>query len=251
MYVLPYGQMSLWGFLNKPQMYNLYLICFSLLLITPIYLNNQPKVSRLKGIYRIGPHNKEIISIIFGSLLGDTHGEKKLLGVGTRFSFNQEASHVEYLMFLHKLFSKLGYCNPKLPVITTRLGRKGKIRKVAKFSTWTYSSFNWIYDLWYDNKIKHVPKCIDQYLTPLALAVWIMKDGTKTGKGLKLNNNSFSYNDCLLLFKALNNNFNIKASIQSTGKKDQYLIYIWKESMTDLIKIVSPYIIPEMKYKLI
>ena len=250
-YVLPYGQMSLWGFLNKPQMYNLYLICFSLLLITPIYLNNQPKVSRLKGIYRIGPHNKEIISIIFGSLLGDAHGEKKLLGVGTRFSFSQEAYHVEYLMFLHKLFSKLGYCNPKLPIITTRLGKKGKIRKVTRFSTGTYSSFNWIYDLWYDNKIKHVPKCIDQYLTPLALAIWIMNDGAKVDKGLKLNTNYFSYNDCLLLFKALNNNFNIKASIQSTGKKDQYLIYIWTESMTDLINIVSPYIIPEMKYKLI
>jgi ubiquinol-cytochrome c reductase cytochrome b subunit len=250
-YVLPYGQMSLWGFLNKPQMYNLYLICLSLLLITPIYLNNQLKVSRLKGIYRIGPHNKDIISIIFGSLLRDAQGENKFLGVGTKFSFYQEASHVEYLMFLHKLFSELGYCNPKLPIITTRLGSKGKIRKVARFSTWTYTSFNWIYDLWYDNKIKHVPKNIEKYLTPLALAIWIMDNGTKVNKGLKLNTNSFSYNDCLLLFKALNNNFNIKASIQSAGKKDQYLIYIWKESMTDLINIVSPYIIPEMKYKLI
>jgi len=250
-YVLPYGQMSLWGFLNKPQMYYLYLICLSLLLITPVYLNNQPKVSRLKSIYRIGPHNKEIISIIFGSLLGNGNCEKRLLGLGTRFSFSQEASHVNYLMFLHKLFSELGYCNSKLPVITTRLGSKGKIRKVARFSTWTYTSFNWIYELWYDNQKKSVPKCIDQYLTPLALAIWIMDDGAKVGKNFKLCTNSFSYNDCLLLIKALNNNFNIKASIQSAGNKDQYLIYIWKESMTDLINIVSPYIIPEMKYKLI
>jgi len=53
-----------------------------------------------------------------------------------------------------------------------------------------------------------------------------MDDGAKVGKGLKLNTISFSYNDCLLLFNALNNNFNIKASIQSAGKKDQYLIYI-------------------------
>lgn len=251
MYVLPYGQMSLWGGLNKPQMYYLYLICLSLLLITPIYLNNQPKVSKLRGIYKIGPHNIDIISIFFGSLLGNGQGEKKLLGVGTRFSFYQEAFHVNYLMFLHKLISELGYCNSKLPLITTRLGRKGQIRKVARFTTWTYTSFNWIYDLWYDNKIKHVPKCIDQYLTPLALAIWIMDDGAKIGKGLKFSTNSFSYNDCFILIKALNKNFNIKASIQSAGKKDQYLIYIWKESMTDLIKIVSPYIIPEMKYKLI
>jgi ubiquinol-cytochrome c reductase cytochrome b subunit len=116
-------------------MYNLFLICLSLLLITPIYLNNKPKVSRLKGIYRIGAHNKDIISIIFGSLLGDAHGEKRLLGVGTRFSFYQEAVHVEYMLFLHKLFSELGYCNSKLPVITTRLGSKGKIRKIVRFST--------------------------------------------------------------------------------------------------------------------
>jgi ubiquinol-cytochrome c reductase cytochrome b subunit len=246
--------MSLWGFFNKPQMYYLYLylICLSLLLITPIYFNNQPKVSRLKGIYRIGPLNKDIISIIFGSLLGDGNGEKRLWWLGTRFNFSQEAAHVNYLMFLHKFFSELGYCNSKLPVITTRLSNKGKIRKVAKFSTWTYSSFNWIYELWYENKnIKHVPKCIDLYLTPLALAIWIMDDGAKVGKSLKLCTNSFSYIDCLLLIKALNNNFNIKASIQSAGKKDQYLIYILKESMTDLINIVSPYIIPEMKYKLI
>ena len=250
MYVLPYGQMSLWGGFNKPQMYNLFLIYLSLLLITPIYLNNKPKVNRLKGIYRIGAHNKDIISIIFGSLLGDTHGEKKFLRVGTRFSFYQEAVHVKYMLFLHQLFSELDYCNPKFPVIKKRLGSKGQITKIVRFSTWTYTSFNWIYDLWYNNKIKHVPECIDQYLTPLALAIWIMNDGAKVSQGLKFNTNCFSYNDCLLLIKALNSNFNIKASIQSAGKKDQYIIYIWKESMTNLINIVSPYIVPEMRYKL-
>lgn len=250
-YVLPYGQMSLWGLLNKPQMYYIYFICLSLLLIIPIYLYNQSKVIKLKGQYRIGPHNKDIISIIFGSLLGDAQGEKILLGVGTRFKFYQEAVHVKYLMFLHKLLSELGYCNSKLPVITTRLGSKGKLKKIVRFSTWTYTSFNWIYDLWYNNEIKHVPKCIDQYLTPLALAIWIMDDGAKVNKSLKLSTNSFSYSDCLLLVKALHNNFNIKASIQSAGKKNQYLIYIWKESLIDLTNIVSPYIISEMKYKLI
>jgi hypothetical protein len=53
-----------------------------------------------------------------------------------------------------------------------------------------------------------------------------MDNGAKVGKSLKLCTNSFSHNDCLLLIKALNNNFNIKASIQSIGNKDQYLIFI-------------------------
>jgi LAGLIDADG DNA endonuclease family len=116
-------------------MYSFYLILFHLLFISPVYQNVKSKVSRLKGIYRVGPHNKDIISIIFGSLLGDAHAEKRLSGVGTRISFYQEAVHVEYLLHLHKILSESGYCNTKIPNITTRLGPKGKLRKVIKFST--------------------------------------------------------------------------------------------------------------------
>jgi len=53
-----------------------------------------------------------------------------------------------------------------------------------------------------------------------------MDNGAKVGYGLKFLTNSFSYNDCLLLIKALNDNFNIKASIQSAGSKNQYVIFI-------------------------
>jgi ubiquinol-cytochrome c reductase cytochrome b subunit len=247
MYVLPYGQMSLWGI--EPQIYIIYLNFF-FLLITP-YMLYTSKVIRLKGIYRIGPHNKDILSIIFGSLLGDAHAEKRLGGTGTRITFFQEGSHIKYILFLHKMFSDLGYCNPNIPSITTRLDKKGKVRKIARFSTWTYTSFNWIHDLWYKDKVKCIPKCIGEYLTPLALAIWIMDDGAKVGKGLKFATNSYSYNDCLILVKALYDNFNLKVSIQSAGVKDQYIIYVWKESMEDLRKIVNPFIISEMKYKII
>lgn len=241
--------MSLWG-LVKPQMYNIYLI-FYLILILSIYFEIKPKIFRLKGINIIAPHNKDIISIIFGSLLGHGHGEKRLQGSGTRFCFYQEAVHVDYLIHLHKIISGLGYCNNKLPVITKRLGIKGKIRKIIKFSTWTYTSFNWIYDLWYKNNIKRVPDCIGEYLTPLALAIWIMDDGSKVNNSLKLSTNSFTYIECLNLVKVLKDNFGLKASIQSAGSKNQYIIYIWTESMQDLRKIVLPYIIPSMKYKII
>lgn len=114
-------------------MFSFYLVSF--FLITPIHFGVEPKVSRLKGIYRIGPHNIDIISIIFGSLLGDAHAEKRLSGLGTSISFFQEGVHVEYLLYLHKLLSESGYCNPKIPVITNRLGIKGKVRKIIRFST--------------------------------------------------------------------------------------------------------------------
>ena len=285
-YVLPYGQMSLWGsplvapniyFFTLLQKFINYLNYIGCLDLKIIYVNDfyfssiiissnciqqsignsgdskkKPKI-RLTATNRIGPHNKDILSIIFGSLLGDCYGEFRKKGNGTRFCFYQEGSHLSYLIWLHNTLAKLNYCSEIAPKMHTRLGKKGKVRKVIRFKTWTFASFNWIHELWYLNNQKIVPKNIGQYLTPLGLSIWIMDDGCKVGDGLKLCTNSFRYSDCLLLIKVLFDNFNIKSSIQSAGaiNKSQYHIYIWKESMPLLRDIVLTYVHPSMKYKLI
>jgi hypothetical protein len=43
----------------------------------PLFITTSSIIKKLRGIYRIGPHNQEIISVIFGSLLGDGYAEKK------------------------------------------------------------------------------------------------------------------------------------------------------------------------------
>jgi ubiquinol-cytochrome c reductase cytochrome b subunit len=53
------------------------------------------------------------------------------------------------------------------------------------------------------------------------------------------------------LVKILHDKFFIKASVQSAGVKDQYHIYIWKESMPLLRELVTPYLHPSMKYKIL
>ena len=203
---------------------------------------------RLQAKDRIGPHNKDILTVLFGSLLGDCHAEHR--SKGTRFCFYQESSHDTYLLWLHDYLLKLGYCNNKTPQIQTRLGKGGKVRKVIRFKTWTYANLNWVYDLWYINNKKIVPSTIGEYLTPLGLSVWIMDDGSKVNKGLKLCTNSFTFSDNLLLVKVLYDNFNIKSSVVSAGFENQYNVYIWKESMPLLRDIVLPYVHPSMKYKL-
>ena len=233
MYVLPYGQMSLWG-IKMPKMYNLDLFLFVIVLITIINLTKNAISNKIRGLYRIGPHNIDILSIIYGSLLGDAHAEKRLSGIGTTISFFQEDTHLKYIFYLHSILSKAGYCNEKLPIIRERLGVIGVVRKVLRFHTWTYTSFNRIHEEWYVNGKKCVPNNIDLYLTPLALAVWIMDDASKVGKGLKLCTNSFTYDECLFLINVLHKNFNLKASVQSAGSNEQYIIYIWKQSMPDL-----------------
>lgn len=260
-YCLVMGQMSLWGeflsltcFLNlfKNYYFDYNYLNYSIdINIMPLLVTNLYNTKKLRGLNRIGPHNIDILSIIFGSLLGDAHAEKRSDNGGTRISFYQESTHLSYLLWLHNLLSLENYCNVNIPKITTRLGKNGIVRKILRFHTWTYTSFNWIQEIWYKDNIKCVPINIAEYLTPLALAIWIMDDGSKVSKGLKFSTNSYSYSDCFLLVKVLNDNFGLKSSVQSAGVSNQYIIYIWKESMPLLRNIVSPYIIPEMKYKII
>ena len=294
-YVLPFGSMSYWGYLNlAPHVYLLFSNYISLeecpdilfhggnfitSLISNIKYTDQDlmakaagtssmttavvmktagkekektKIKKIRANLRIGTHNKDILSILFGSLLGAAQAEFRLKGKGTRINFYQEGSHFSYLIWLHKLISELGYCNTKLPKITTRLGQKGVVRKIIRFNTWTYSSFNWIHELFYkDGKNKGVPSNIADFLTPFALAIWIMDDGVKLGQGLKLSTNSFSFSDCNFLVKVLYDNFKLKASVHSAGVVNQYILYIWEDSMPLLREIVLPYVHPSMKYKLI
>ena len=156
--------MSLWGKITCPTWSYEEIRWFTILPFST------PKVRAIK---RIGPHNKNILSVLIGSLLGDASAEKH--GEGTRFCFQQEHSNRGYLLWFHSFVSDLGYCNSNIPRILTRLGAKGKIRQLSRFKTFTYTSFNWILDFFYisveNQRIKIVPAIIEDYLTPLALAV--------------------------------------------------------------------------------
>lgn len=244
MYVLVYGQMSLWGYnFSLTFDYNIDMLTLYML-----------PVIRIPALKRIGPHNHDILSIIFGSMLGDAHGERRIMGNGTRFTFQQEHSHVSYGLWLHKLVSDLGYAASVVPSIATRLSN-GRVIKLIRFRTYTYTSLNWIHDAFYLNGIKIVPDCISTYLTPLALAIWIMDDGAKVGSTLKFCTNSFSYNDCLKLSSVLFNFYGLKTSIHSLGAPEdvtaQYNIYVWKSSMPILRELVKDHMHSSMLYKIL
>jgi ubiquinol-cytochrome c reductase cytochrome b subunit len=243
-YVLPYGQMSLWGFHYSPKYiedlnFN-YLIIESITLI-PL---------RLPSDLRIGPHNKIILDIFNGSLLGDRHGERRQQGKGTRISFGQQAKHKEYLLWLHDIVSNLGYCSQNMPTIKSKLGPKGLITYYMRFHTYTYSSLNDLHYSWYKNGTKNVPDNIELYLTPLRLAIWIIDDGRRVGSGLKFCTNCFTFQDCTRLSLSLSNLYDIKSTVQSRGVPNQYIIYVWKESIPTLRNLVRPHIVSTILYKL-
>lgn len=198
----------------------------------------------------IGPHNIDILSILYGTLLGDSHIEKRYDNV--RIIFRQENSNVEYLFWLWNRLSEAKYCTDIRPKLRRRIGKGGKIRFYYKFNTYTFSNLNYIYYDFYKNNssFKRVPDNIYNYLTPLALACWIMDDGTKVGAGIKIYTNGFLKGDVVLLIDVLLIKWGIKASIQKSGKKDQWVIYIFKTSIPLVQNLVKDFIVPSMLYKI-
>lgn len=251
MYVLPYGQMSLWGYqLNSPTCDLVLISLLSFYYFIMVYLPNNRVANRISSFLRVGPHNLDIMSIFYGALLGDAHAERRSAGHGTRISFYLEATHSQYLAWLHQTIAELGYCNPALPQIQTRLGAGGVLRYIIRFHSFTYSSLNSLYDSWYTDGVKHVPTDIVNYLTPLALAIWIMDDGARVGYGLKLASNSITFADSTRLALVLFQLYGIKATVQKAGAPGRFHIYIWSESMPLLRTIVRPYMVSSMLYKL-
>ncbi len=197
---------------------------------------------------RIGPHNLEILSIIFGSMLGDASAQKDPRGFGTAFRFYQSAAHAAYLQWLNGLVSALGYCNPITPQIQARDNGN---RFVIRFSMFTFASFNWIYDVFYVNGVKVVPACIEMYLTPLALAIWIMDDGGAIpGRSIRLATNSFTLQDVEFLATILRTKYGLDTSVHSAGVPNQWLLYIKRGSLPKLASIVKPHMHSSMTYKL-
>lgn len=206
--------------------------------------------------FKVGPHNIDVISIIIGSTLGDTHLEKRSNGIGTRIKFVQSNKNVEYLMWYHKFFSDRGYCNSKIPVLKTRIRKNGENTFEYSINSYTYASFNWIHEMFYTfdeerNKyIKIVPKNLEEFLTPQALAVWFMDDGSKSRESARIATNNFTIDEIEKLCLILENKYNIKTSVQSNGKSKGHILYIYKNSMENFSKIVKPFMLPSLYYKL-
>ena len=191
--------------------------------------------SRIYSNTRIGPHNIDVISVLVGGLLGDCHAEKR--NNSTRFTIHASSRNVEYIYSLHKFFYKNGYCSPEKPGTQKQIGKNNKVYFSIKFRTFSFTSLNFLHDIFYnENKEKIVPSEIHKLLNRQAFAIWFMDDGGRSGSGLKLSTDSFTYNDVVYLQKAIHQNFKIVPTIQN--HKQTHVLYFKKENKQDVFNIV-------------
>lgn len=76
-----------------------------------------------------------------------------------------------------------------------------------------------------------------------------MDDGSKTGTGFRLNTQSYTKVENLLLIQILKDKFDLDCSLHLSGNNQQR-IYIKTRSMLKFKDLVSPYFHESMMYKL-
>ena len=84
---------------------------------------------------------------------------------------------------------------------------------------------------------KVIPLNISEYLTPLALAVWVMDDGGRANNGVRIAANSFTLKEVELLSDVLKSKYNLENTIQniSSAKRARSektnILYILKNNL--------------------
>lgn len=207
--------------------------------------------TRVKAASRIGPHHEDVISVIVGSLLGDCYANRRSVE-GTRLCYRQSIVHKDYLYWLYSFFYSRGYCSNLEPRMYTRRlkGEQTQEHYGYEFNSFTFRSFNWIHELFYSKGKKVIHSDIEKYITPLALAVWIMDDGGWAKPGVRVASNSFKLEQVQFLVEVLKYKFDLDCTIQKIGTIGQHSIYIKGSSIPTLKKLILPFLHPSMHYKL-
>jgi hypothetical protein len=190
--------------------------------------------------------------IIVGMLLSDSTME--IRGNDARIIFKQKEKGFIELLYSH--FGAAGLVGAKPTLYLNE--RKGKVNEAYRFHTFTHPYFTELYNSWYklvkDNndfqsKKKIIPTNIEELITPLVLAYWIAGDGSfHPKKAVILCTESFSKEDTQLLLDVLVKKFNLKATLNKTGKGHR--IRISSTSLSQIRTLVGELIPSMFKYKI-
>lgn len=187
--------------------------------------------------------------VLLGTLLGDAHLERN--GRFVRLKIDHSIKQQDYVWWKYDILKNIV---PKPPVIIDVYDqRTKKVYQHCRFATKTLQALEEFYDLFYLNKKKILPLNIKQLLvSPLSLAVWYMDDGAcRTDcNALRLHTNSFDLSEQKVLQQVFLENFNIKTNIHKAGG-NTYVLYVPSKQAKIFCNLVSSFMLPSMKGKLL
>lgn len=184
-----------------------------------------------------GSLTEDQTSILIGVFLGDSAMRKKTHAL---LEINHSYTQKEYVDWLYQQFKNYVDTKPKM--------RKSNGTRIAyRFTTKSLPVFTHFYDNYFRNHRKNIPKNL--ILTPLTLAIWYMDDGSRCDEDIYLNTQQFVKEEQQRLIDMLFHQYRIEATVNRDKK--YWRIRIKKASVPYFMKMISPYILPSMRYKLL
>ena len=185
--------------------------------------------------------------ILIGTILGDAHLEKLYTPELSRLKIEHSYKQKEYVDWFYEEFKNWIRTKPKQKIKKVF----GKIHKNYGFCTYGHRLLGNFQRDFYTEKKKVISDNLLKNITPLSLAVWYMDDGSIKSdkhKGVFLNTQSFTKTDVKTLQSILENKFGIASSTRKDETGEQ--IYLGGNSGEKFIKIIEPFILPSMRYKI-
>ncbi len=186
-------------------------------------------------------------SILVGTLLGDGHMETQNNGQTYRLKIEHSIKQAAYVDWLYEQFKNWVRTLPQSKfksINNTRYENYG-------FQTLSFGQFRFYAKQFYDeNGRKRVPLQIRRWLSPLALAVWFMDDGSSKSKwhrAVILNTQCFNHREITSLQKALLNNFGIETSIRK--QQDGLQLMAVGPHAEHFYETVQHHVLPNFYYK--
>lgn len=190
--------------------------------------------------------SEEQEQMVLGSLLGDMNLSVPGVNrqVNSRLAIVQSEQQEELFM---KKVEILGEFMRSYRLYTPNPdNRTGKVYKSWRGNSKAHKVFTDIYYLLYPNGIKTLTKeYLDKINNPIALAYWFMDDGTFDGH---IATNCFSEKEHELIINWMQEKWNISCTRHKNS--NQFNLYISQKSRLDFERLIFPYILPSMYYKL-
>ncbi len=185
--------------------------------------------------------------VIIGCLLGDGRLECRSNNRTARLRIHHGEKQKDYVFWKYDIFKNIVSSNPKKIVWKDK---KRDINNISwYFHTLTIKELGDLHSLFYNNDKKILPKNLYNLLTPLSLAIWTMDDGDNDKNSIRYNTQSFSLKEQEILKRLLKEKYQLQANLNKD--RNSYRLRVNKESKAKLIKLISPFIIPSMKYKIL
>ena len=138
-----------------------------------------------------------------------------------------------------------------LPPATKQTKKTEKSTPAVTYSyyIWTERSapFTLLRNIWYPKGVKVMPGYIADYLTPKALAIAFLSNGSQSQSGVRYCLYAFSYTDITWFACQLESKYGWNCSICPHRKG--FYVYISASSMDSFIATIAPYTVPHAHYK--